>query len=109
MAPAMLLEPEKTSLAQDAKMLRRVVLRDSDTTRNVGHVQRCVDQEADDANARLLGERLQRDDAIVIAGRRRGGAFTGREAIELNRLGCGPGLVHRCRDQNRTIPSSWQA
>jgi hypothetical protein len=98
-----LLQPQQTSLTQHPKMLRGVVLRNPDTSCDLGDVERRVDQQADDADARLLGERLQRDNAIVIAGRRCGGSFTVREAIELERLGCGPGLVHLCRDQNRTI------
>ena len=95
MAAPGLLQPQQTSLTQHPKMFRGVVLRNPDTICNLGDVERRVDQQADDADARVLGERLQRDDAIVIAGRRCGGSFRVREAIELERLGCGPGLVHR--------------
>lgn len=94
MPPPVLLQPQKTRLAQDSKVLRSVVLRDPGTFRNLGDVERRINQQADDADARLLGERLQRDDAIVIGGRRGGGSLTVWKAIKRKRLGSGPGPVH---------------
>ena len=86
MPPPVLLQPQKARLAQDSKVLRGVVLGNSGPLRNLGDVERRLNQQADDPDARLLGERLQGDDAIVIA-RRRGGSFTVGKAIELKGLG----------------------
>jgi hypothetical protein len=107
--PPALLQTQKTSLAKDSKVLRGVVLGDPGAFSDLGDVERRINQQADDADARLFGERLQGDDAIVIGGSRGGGSLTVWEAIERKRLGCGPGPVHLCRDQNRTNRSTRQA
>ena len=59
------LDFHQAGLAQDAQMLRHVLLRYLETIGDLPYVQRMIDQQADDPDARFLAERLERNDTIV--------------------------------------------
>ena len=87
MPPSVLLSLQETGLTQNTEMLRSVVLRDAGALRNVADIERAGNEQADDSDARVLGQRLQRDDAIVVgAGRRGRDGLTIRETVERERL-----------------------
>ena len=63
--PACLFDLKEARLAEDPEMFGHVVLRDTHARGNLADVERCVDQQTDDADPGVLAKRPERDDAVV--------------------------------------------